>query len=84
MDKAEYADLQGTKPHLAIAHITKAHKPQQLYKGTMDTIEWRKNENSLKDNSCRLMQKVATQTKKLHVEQRMIHAHSDKIKKEHM
>lgn len=81
--KAGYGDLQKTKPHLVIAHITKVQKRQQLYKVIVDIIKWRESKNVYKENTHRFMQKVATQDEKLQVEHRMIYAHINNIERRH-
>lgn len=76
------ADLQVTKPHLAISYIAKKLNTQQLYKRMMNIIELQKNENFHMKNFHRFMGEVAGQAEKMQVEQRAVRPHH-KIERRH-
>lgn len=82
-NKVGYTNLQGIKPHVATVHIMKKLKPHQLYKRMMDMIECRKNGNLHDEDFHSFRREVATKAEKLQVEQRTIHAHSNKMEKIH-
>lgn len=47
---AGYGELIESKPHIALQHFLKKLNPTQLYHRMVDIINWKKNENSDKEN----------------------------------
>lgn len=65
---AGYEELPNHKPHIAIQHVLKRLKPQQLRSRIQSIIKWRKDEQFDKKNFNAFMREVAAQAKKLQEE----------------
>lgn len=65
---AGYEELPYRKPHIAIQHLLKRLKPQQLQSRMKSIITWRKDEKFDKKDVSAFMREVAKQAKKLQEE----------------
>lgn len=78
-----YADVQVTKPHLAVKHIMEWLKLQKLYKRMKDIIVWKQDENFHTENFSQFMREFVIQAEKLQKEQKAIYALSKRSERMH-